>query len=295
MRPAFLALCCLLLPVPAPAAPGALVIAGGAIAPDNAALARAFLDRRPAGRPAIAIVPAASGEPMASFEAARALFTAHGARAEDIRLVPVATEDDPGTPADERSWANAGSSPSALAAVEGAGAIWFTGGDQARIMATLVTADGSETPLLATIRAAHAAGAVVGGTSAGAAVMSNPMLTGGDPRAAVAAPSTDLEAVATAPGLGLFTAGIVDQHFGQRGRLPRLLFVLARLAPTRRLGFGVDENTAMVVADGRLSVVGAGLVTIADARRARLRSGPGLGLSGLALAWLADGQSMPLP
>jgi cyanophycinase len=281
--------------LPVAAAPGPLVIAGGAIAPDNGPLVRAFLDRRPAGRPVIAVVPAASSEPAGSFAAAVALFVSHGARAEDIRLIPLAVLDDPETPEDEAGWAGGGRVHANVATVREAGAIWFTGGDQSRIMATLVEKDGSPTPLLLAVRAAHAAGAVVGGTSAGAAVMSNPMLTGGDPLAAVAGPGEGREAIGMAPGLGLFTAGVVDQHFSQRGRLPRLLAVLEGLPASARLGFGIDENSAMVVEDGRVLAVGAGLLTLVDARRAHFLAGEGLGAADLRLHYLSNGQSQPLP
>lgn len=54
----------------------------------------------------------------------------------------------------------------------------------------------------------------------------------------------------------------IDQHFSQRGRLGRLISALAQQPAV--LGFGIDENTAMLVTDNQLEVVGEGSVTIVD-------------------------------
>lgn len=277
------------------APPGALVIAGGAIKDENAALFRALLDRRPAGAPGIAIIAAASAEPATALARTRDLLVRHGADPADIRLVQLATLDDPATPEDEARWANNADSLVEMEKLQDAGAIWFTGGDQSRILALLVGPDGREQPMLALIRARHKAGAVMGGTSAGAAIMSNPMLTGGDPVAIVAGPSHSGEALGMAPGLGFLASGIVDQHFDVRYRLPRLLEALMHQPAPARIGFGIAEDTALVVEQRHLSAVGAGLVTIVDARRARRPDGPGLGASGVSIRFLANGQSLPLP
>ncbi|WP_448581234.1 cyanophycinase [Thermaurantiacus sp.] len=292
MQRAFAAVIALVVWAPAVVA-GPLVIAGGAIAEDNAAVIRAVLDRRPQNAPAIAIIPAASAAPAEALARSAALFQRHGALPEDIVAIRLAVVDDPTTAEDEADWAARASDPQTLALLEGVGAIWFTGGDQSRIMAALVAPDGRATPLLAAIRARHRAGAVVGGTSAGAAVMSDPMLTGGDPVAAVS-PGRG-EAVTMAAGLGFLAGAIVDQHFDARSRLPRLLAALASLPPRQRLGFGIDEDTALIVSEGTAMVAGRGLVTFVDGRRARLRRGPGVRATGLALHLMAEGDVMPLP
>ena len=62
--------------------------------------------------------------------------------------------------------------------IAGYGSVYFTGGDQAKIVAALAPR-GRETPALAAIRAAQAAGGLVSGSSAGAAMMSQPMILGG--------------------------------------------------------------------------------------------------------------------
>lgn len=274
-------------------AAGPLVIAGGAIAEDNAAVVRAFLDCRPAGAAAIAIVPAASSTPAEALARTRALFLRHGARPDEIVALRLAVADDPATPEDEAGWARNAGSPAEVEKLAHVGAIWFTGGDQARIMAALVAPDGRGTPMLEAIRARHRAGAVVGGTSAGAAIMSDPMLTGGDPVAAVAPGRGD--AVTTGRGLGFLRGAMVDQHFDARDRLPRLLAVLADRPQRARLGFGIAEDTALVIDSGKARVAGRGLVTVLDARRARILRGRGLEARGLALHLLAEGDTLALP
>jgi cyanophycinase len=55
---------------------------------------------------------------------------------------------------------------------------------------------------------------------------------------------------------------LIDQHFAQRGRLGRLLSAL--LLEPSVLGFGIDENTAMIVEDDTFTVMGSGAVTVVD-------------------------------
>ncbi|WP_448586306.1 cyanophycinase, partial [Thermaurantiacus sp.] len=245
---------------------GALVIAGGALGDDGAVI-RAVLDRRPAGAPAVAVIAAASAEPATALARARDQFVRHGADPQHVRLIRLAAHDDPATPEDEAGWAENARSPAETGRLADAGAIWFTGGDQAVLAGLLREAGGADTPMLAAIRARHRAGAVVGGTSAGAAAMPDPMLAGGDPLAAAAAGRAAGRFVTLAPGLGLLTRGLVDQHFDARDRLPRLVAALMALPAGARVGYGIDEGTALVVEGARLSVVGRGLVTVVDARR----------------------------
>ncbi|WP_448577511.1 cyanophycinase [Thermaurantiacus sp.] len=293
LRPSLFAVLALLLAARAlpavAAAPGALLIAGGAIREDNAALFHAFLARRPEGRPGIAIIAAASAEPAAALARTRELLVRHGADPATIRLVHLALLDDPTTPEDEKGWAGNATDPHEMSKIATAGAIWFTGGDQARIVEALKRPDGTDTPMLEALRAAHRQGAVVGGTSAGAAAMSNPMIRGGDPVAAVGGAG---EALVLGPGLGFLDEGIADQHFDARYRLPRLLKALALRPEAGGIGYGVAEDTALIVEGDGLTAVGRGLVTIVDTRRAFAN---GQGFDGVSLRFLADGQSAVRP
>ncbi|MGL4621899.1 MAG: cyanophycinase, partial [Chroococcidiopsis sp.] len=64
------------------------------------------------------------------------------------------------------------------------------------------------------------------------------------------------------PGMAFLPGVVIDQHFSQRGRLGRLISALAQQPAV--LGFGIDENTAMVVTDSQFEVIGEGSVTIVD-------------------------------
>lgn len=159
--------------------------------------------------------------------------------------------------------------PAVARRLDGVTGVWFNGGDQSRLTAVL-----AGTPLLAAIRARYEAGAVIGGTSAGAAVMSDSMLTGrqrrpgadtigyfGDEYPRVARASIEL-----VPGFAFLPGALVDQHFIRRERHNRLL--AAVLERPGMIGVGIDEGTALEVRGGMWSVVGASAVMIYDARRA---------------------------
>jgi cyanophycinase len=155
--------------------------------------------------------------------------------------------------------------------LDGATGIWFGGGLQTRLADVLVG-----TKVAAAIHARYTAGAVIGGTSAGAAVMSTPMVTGdelrrgGDryPEDSTAIFITiDRRNVQTARGLDLVTTAVIDQHFLRRKRHNRLLSLV--LEGPVRLGAGIDESTALIIEpDGGWRVSGASTVVIYDARQA---------------------------
>jgi cyanophycinase len=116
-------------------------------------------------------------------------------------------------------------------------AAWLGGGDQ-----TLLTNAYHGTAVERELRKLLARGGVVGGTSAGASVMSAIMITGGNPKARVGT------------GFGLLPDVVIDQHFGNRKRKDRLLGVLSQHPSC--FGLGIDEATAVVVRGKRFTVVG---------------------------------------
>jgi cyanophycinase len=71
-----------------------------------------------------------------------------------------------------------------------------------------------------------------------------------------------IEIVEMGPGLAFLPGVVIDQHFSQRGRLGRLISALAQQPAV--LGFGIDENTAMVVTDSQFEVIGEGSITVVD-------------------------------
>lgn len=138
--------------------------------------------------------------------------------------------------------------------------IFLTGGDQSRLVSVL-----AETPSFAAIRDRLHAGAAIAGTSAGASAFSSVMIVGGQNGLQLRR-----DAVRLAPGLGVITRLIIDQHFSQRERLGRLLTAVA-LQPDR-LGVGIDEDTAIVYyGTGDIEVIGTGQVFIVDGSRSVTR------------------------
>lgn len=71
-----------------------------------------------------------------------------------------------------------------------------------------------------------------------------------------------VDVVAMGPGMGFLPGIVVDQHFAQRGRLGRLISALVQQPSV--LGFGIDEDTAVVIEGDQLEVVGKGAITVID-------------------------------
>ena len=141
-----------------------------------------------------------------------------------------------------------------LQRIEEATGIFFTGGNQLRLTTLL-----GGTPVAKLIRMRNAHGVTVGGTSAGASILSEHMIAFGDEGSSVISGSVRL-----APGLGLTNRFIIDQHFRQRDRLGRLITALSY--NPFAIGIGLDEDTATFISPkGTLEVVGSGGVTIVDA------------------------------
>ena len=141
----------------------------------------------------------------------------------------------------------------ATTALEGAGAVFFTGGDQGQITTRI-----AGTPLHDAIRRLYEAGACIAGTSAGAATMSETVITSN----AIDDGHSDVRAFTTIAGLGLLRGVLIDQHFAQRGRMTRLLAAVAQNPAL--FGIGIDEDTAIVVQGAVVSVIGAGSVYLVD-------------------------------
>jgi cyanophycinase len=127
------------------------------------------------------------------------------------------------------------------------------GGQQTRLMKELQDAD-----IPALLLERYNAGAVIGGTSAGAAVMSALMITGEADLESITAQATKL-----ADGLALWPEVIVDQHFLKRQRFNRLL--AAVLDHPDKIGVGIDEGAAVFVSRDGWDVRG-GKVLVIDAR-----------------------------
>jgi cyanophycinase len=215
-----------------------LIIIGGAEdKKEDCEILREFVRRAGGTKARIIIMTAATELPREVGENYIRVFERLGA--EDARILDTETRDD-------------ASSSSALEAVSKATGIFFTGGDQARITSVI-----KDTELDTAIHKRFAEGAVIAGTSAGAAVMPDKMIVEGDSQT-----NPRMEIIDMGPGLGFLPGVVIDQHFLQRGRLGRLISAL--IQEPADLGFGIDENTAMVVTDRQVEIIGEGSVTIVD-------------------------------
>jgi len=249
------------LPVAA-AADGALVAVGGG--DTNEAIVARTLELAGGRNAVVVVLPQSSALPDAGDSSVE---TWKKAGARDVRKVSFDDRD------------------AARRAIESATLIWMPGGDQNRFMSAI-----ARTGLDDLIRARHAAGVTIGGTSAGAAILSRVMLTGDADLKSVDAGST-----VTAPGLGLWSDVIVDQHFLKRQRESRLISVVID-HPTL-VGVGIDEGTAVVVRGTQIEVVGKSAVIVIDPRGARIApsaSSPVAAGTGLTFHVLRSGMTLDL-
>jgi cyanophycinase len=281
---------------PSSPAPPTFVGVGGALKDDNEAVFKALLSQTATGT--IVIVPYSSADTEGAIKASTERFT---------RLRPTArcvAMPDSSKGHDERR--------EAAAMVAHADLVWFSGGDQSRLISRFYDG-GKPNEVLQALRAAAAGGqTVIGGTSAGCACLSDPMFTGGGSEAALGgvAKDDDAEPTEKAPsgslrepppppkaagegkqagpqigrGLGLVPGVILDSHFAQRGRIGRMIAALDKTGMA--VGVGVNENRAIEVRDESFRGIGETAALVVDTRQLKRE-----GLSRLAtrVSILGDG------
>lgn len=210
------------------APPGALVLCGGGKLPE--AVRSRFVELAGGRHAVIVVIPTASRD--ADVPEQRNSFLSPWQRQGVAQVLWLHTRD--------RQQADTTAFCAPLAAATG---VWISGGDQSRLRAayggTL-----TEGAICDVIRR----GGVVGGTSAGAAILGQPMIIDGQ------------EQPVCAPGFGLLRETIVDQHFTQRRRATRLRQALEQYPSAQ--GLGIDEDTAVVIRAGTLEVFGPGGVCL---------------------------------
>lgn len=230
---------------------GHLFIIGGGERPDS--LMSKYLALGGGEDAKILIVPFASGELVETGEYQEEQFKAMGVK--EVSYLNC-TEDEIDNPEN-------------LARLEGMTAIFFSGGDQNKLTKFL-----SGTKFLDKIRDIYKEGGVIGGTSAGAAVMSKIMITGEEgPDGEGSGDFKVIKAgnVQTAEGFGFITSAIVDQHFIYRKRENRLISLVIENPGIKAIG--IDEATAIIVSpDGRCTVAGQSSVMVFDNKEMRNQS-----------------------
>ena len=236
----------------------------------------------------VAIVPTASEQRAATIEHYENTF-----ELEDVQHIDVI---------DIRTHHHA-DEPKTLKALEDATAVMFTGGDQQRLLSIL-----AGTRFVEELRRRSHDGLVVGGSSAGSMALGDPVIVRGEPTQFY-----EPGAIPHMPGLAIVAGVTVDTHLVARGRLTRLLPVVA--ARPDALGVGIEEGCGMTVSpDGLATVYGPGVVCIVDGaaaapgggartggprpgggeERRRTDGGRALSLTGLQLHVLAAGDMFDL-
>lgn len=264
----------------APGRRGSLVIIGGKLRPDNDAVWRRIVALAGGPGARIAVFAAAAADPAPAAQAIVGLLRRYGADAFEVPLaVRLAGRD----------YRQAADDPLLADAVRGAGGVFFSGGDQARITGALLRADGSRSAVLEAVWEVYRGGGVVAGNSAGAAVMSSTMFCA--PQSVFATLRggvTDGRDIA--PGLGFIGDDVfVDQHFLARGRFARM--IPAMLKKGYQYGLGIDENTAMVVDPRRrVEIVGSKGALLVDLTRASTDpASAGFNVSNAVISYLDRG------
>ncbi|WP_433304086.1 cyanophycinase [Actinoplanes sp. CA-030573] len=270
---------------PLPARGGSLVLVGGGLSDDNAAVYDDIVRLAGgSGRARIGIVTAASPVPSEDPDAGTpdcnnsvcngdyyvALLRRYGAEAEWIPI----DRDHPGAAED----------PAVVAQIRQLTGFFFGGGDQYRYVTTMQRPGGADSAALAAIRARLRSGAVVAGTSAGAQIQAGAdMLTGGESYEGLrdgSAPGyfDDATRLGYLPhgGFGFFRAGLLDTHFSTRGRLGRSVRLAVDTGHDRV--FGLDQDTALEVTGvggghESLRVIGRAAIHVLDLRRATVPGG----------------------
>jgi cyanophycinase len=214
-----------------------VIVGGGEDRSGDMVILRRFAELAGGPDARVVVVCTATTEPEELGAVYEKAFDAIGVA--ELSILPVASREE----ANDRD---------VVGAVERATGVYFTGGAQLRIAAIL---GGSQTDTA--LHACFQRGLVIGGTSAGAAMMSTTMILGGSDTV----PSVGH--IRTGAGLGFVSGVTIDMHFAERGRLSRLLAVTGMFP--HELGLGIDEDTAVVVEGDEFEVIGSGAVTVVDA------------------------------
>lgn len=257
---------------------GTVIVIGGALKSDSDAVWQRIVDEAGGAGTPIAVFPTAAYEPERIGAQIVAALQRCGARAEVVPLAPHLEDVDLAATLND---------PALIARVAASRAVFFSGGAQEYLVDTLQPG-GRSTAMLDAIRAVFAAGGVIAGTSAGAAVMSRLMFRDAMDNLAVlrgqwrSGQEYDRGFGFVMPEL------LVDQHFLKRGRIGRMLPALQALGC--RLGLGVDENAAVVIKGSELEVIGgSGAVLVDLGESTHDPALPAFNLRGARLSYLDHG------
>ncbi|HEY5748505.1 MAG TPA: cyanophycinase [Chryseolinea sp.] len=178
-----------------------------------------------------------------------------------------------------------------LDSVRNAKLIYISGGDQVRFMGVVQGTD-----IEKAIHDAYNKGSLIGGTSAGAAVMSKIMITGNElkhPDYTSTFRNIEPANIETKPGLGFIENAIIDQHFVKRSRYNRLISAIIEFPEAK--GIGIDEATAILVSGNTAEVVGdSQVIVFENPKRSKVEKGGKLSAKGIVMNIYLAGETFSM-
>ncbi len=221
----------------------------------------------------LAIVPTASVQnPKLAMEIIEELWIELGVNPENVIKLPIFADQR------KNGEESQGDNEDLLKILDGVTGFWFTGGDQYYTHKAFIRKNGTDTKILEKMKHIYSSGGVIGGTSAGAAIMSSVMIASGNNMSALNSPAKygyeDYEDsskdsgtyLRLVRGLGFFTEGVIDQHADSRPRTLRLIRAVIDSEENLSMGYGVSEDTAMIynLESKCITVKGIGAIYIID-------------------------------
>lgn len=272
---------------------------GGSIADNNAEIYNALKTATGKANPVVAVVCSAASNYAAALDAYtnditghlsyKNLFTNYGFTP---IFIPVAVDN----------YTSEAYKQSNINLINTADVIFFNGGDQSRHVRSLLKDDGTPTPLFAAIQQRAASGAIISGTSAGTAVQSPKTFGEGVSygylyyNRLVSKKISDVSlADPINPDNGGYTTGFgfvnaaIDTHFDARGRIGRI--ILAERDLGQKIGYGIDENTALYLNGTTGKVYGERGVFVVDSTNATYGSLSSFTANNIRVSYLTSGDS----
>lgn len=253
---------------------GKLVIVGGV---QTTEIVKKYVELAGGSNAKIIVIPNAGSDPVYWSEVQVKEFNDLGAQAQYL-LFTKETADDKSN-LDKMDWANA---------------VFFLGGDQ-----SVLTHDMLGTKLLQKVFDIYNNGGVVGGSSAGAAVMSEVMITGNElvnKDSSASFVTIERGNVEVKKGFGFLKNVIVDQHFLKRKRHNRTISAL--IEHPDLFGIAIDESTAIIVyPDETFEVIGSNQVLVYDptnGKNIREDKNGNLGINDMKLQVLISGDKFDM-
>ncbi len=253
---------------------GKLVIVGGV---QTTEIVKKYVELAGGSDARIIVIPNAGSDPVYWSKEQVKEFSELGAQAQYL-LFTRETADDKSN-LEKMDWANA---------------VFFLGGDQ-----SILTRDMLGTELLQKVFDIYNNGGVVGGSSAGAAVMSEVMITGNElvnPDSNDAFITIEKNNIETKKGFGFIKNAIIDQHFLKRKRHNRT--ISAVIEHPNLIGIAIDESTAIIVySDETFEVAGNNQVLVYDptnSKDIREDKNGNLGITDMKLQVLVSGDKFDM-